>query len=670
MTMKSLATLRPLTTHTGLASTPTGKLKYACKIRNKQGEEITVGDPRATRALVALMNQHAVIGGAACHWGGPSAFAEIMSAVHALMFKSTGQWHEHYNFVNDAGHTENGLYALRANYGFDQLTFDHLKKFRSIESKLTGHGEAHLNPQGVLISNGPLGSGLPQAQGLALADRLTGNKRTTICTISDGACMEGEAKESFAAIPGLAIKGALNPFVMLISDNNTKLTGRIDADAFSMTPTFESLENLGWCLIKIDEGHNLERVYQAIEEAIDLAKMRPEKPVAVWFKTIKGKGNKATEESKSGGHGYPLKAFDQGLAGFIQEIYQADAPNEFIQWANQLVASKPAAASSSSTSAVKSEKVQVGLSKALISNAKEGLPVFSISADLPGSTGVAEFQKEMSSHWVDVGVAESNMISTAAGLSRAGLIPIVDTFAQFGVTKGNLPITMANLSLAPIIGLFSHTGLQDAADGASHQATTYFSATASIPHTTLLSVASSSEAEFFLNAAIKQFAKMRQEQKVPDSYLFFYGRENFPAHYGNNNYSWGKPVILQEGKDIMLVGTGPTVAQALEAARLLKLKGIEATVVNHVFINQPCIATFSRLLQNCGHKMVTMEDHQAQAGMGALLCHALTQSQVSFKAKSLGIKGQFGQSAYLAEQLYQQFGISAGDMAKAAQELI
>jgi transketolase len=65
-----------------------------------------------------------------------------------------------------------------------------------------------------------------------------------------------------------------------------------------------------------------------------------------------------------------------------------------------------------------------------------------------------------------------------------------------------------------------------------------------------------------------------------------------------------------------------------------------------------------------------MEDHQAQAGMGALLCHALTQSQVSFKAKSLGIKGQFGQSAYLAEQLYQQFGISAGDMAKAAQELI
>jgi transketolase N-terminal domain/subunit len=58
------------------------------------------------------------------------------------------QWHEAYNFVNDAGHTENGIYALRANYGFDGMTFEDLKAFRSIKSKLTGHGESHLNPQG------------------------------------------------------------------------------------------------------------------------------------------------------------------------------------------------------------------------------------------------------------------------------------------------------------------------------------------------------------------------------------------------------------------------------------------------------------------------------------------------------------------------------------------
>ena len=175
-----------------------------------------------------------------------------MSCLHWFMFDNKSQpWFEAYNFVNDAGHTENGVYALRADYGFDGLTFHDLYKFRSIDSKLTGHGEAHLNPEGVYISNGPLGSGLPQAQGLAIADKAVGNERVTICTISDGASMEGEAKESFAAIPGLASRGMLNPFLMVVSDNNTKLSGRIDKDSFSMTSTFTTLSQLGWEVIHV-----------------------------------------------------------------------------------------------------------------------------------------------------------------------------------------------------------------------------------------------------------------------------------------------------------------------------------------------------------------------------------------------------------------------------------
>src|SRR5690606_35915658 len=149
------------------------------------------------------------------------------------------------HLINDAGHCENGLYALKALYGFADLSLDDLKAFRSIQSPLTGHGESHLFPEGVLLSNGPLGSSLPQAQGLCMADRFMGSSRITVTTISDGGCMEGEAKEAFAAIPGLAKNGKMNPFVLIISDNNTKLTGRIDKDAFSMTPSFEALSSLG-----------------------------------------------------------------------------------------------------------------------------------------------------------------------------------------------------------------------------------------------------------------------------------------------------------------------------------------------------------------------------------------------------------------------------------------
>ena len=299
--------LTPLKLKILLGPTPIDPPKYAAKVKNASGQEVTLGDPKATRALVALMDVHAVVGGAACHWGGPAAFAEIMASIHGIMFAEKGrQWHEAYNFVNDAGHTENGIYALRANYGFDGMTFEDLKAFRSVNSKYTGHGESHLNPQNVLLSNGPLSSALPQAQGLAMADKLRKNDRVTICTVSDGASMEGEAKEAFAAIPGLAGKGKLNPFVMVISDNDTKLSGRITADSFNMVPTFAAMKVLGWNVIELVEGNDLQLTYLAIEKAINAAKADAKKPVFLWAKTTKGYGVRSTVESASGGHGFPL----------------------------------------------------------------------------------------------------------------------------------------------------------------------------------------------------------------------------------------------------------------------------------------------------------------------------------------------------------------------------
>src|SRR6266496_3099628 len=272
--------LSPLPIKSKLAGTPTRPPKYSMTVKNAAGQPVVLADPRATRALVALMDVHAVNGGAACHWGGPAAFAEIMAAIHGLLFATQGRpWHEAFNFVNDAGHTENGIYALRANYGFDGMTFDDLKGFRGIKSKFTGHGESHLNPQGVLLSNGPLGSALPQAQGLAIADKVAKRDRVTICTVSDGASMEGEAKEAFAAIPGLAAKGRVNPFLLALSDNDTKLSGRISKDAFAMQNTFQAMSALGWNVIHVPNGHDLQAVFQAVEQGVEQAKANPNSPV-------------------------------------------------------------------------------------------------------------------------------------------------------------------------------------------------------------------------------------------------------------------------------------------------------------------------------------------------------------------------------------------------------
>ena len=375
------------------------------------------------------MDMNAVIGGAASHYGGPAAFAEINSALYGYVFteaeKTQKNWYDSFHLVNDAGHCENGLYALKANYGFANLTFNQLKTFRAMGSPLTGHGEAHLFPEAVLLSNGPLGSAFPQSQGLAMADALANRwDRVTITTISDGACMEGEARESMAAIPGFAKAGKVAPFVLIISDNNTGLSGRLDKDVYSMAPTFEALSALGWKIISLEKGNDLQACMNSISEAIECARKNPKTPVAIRAKTIKGIGTQKTAESSSGGHGFPLKS-PQELGAFLKEIYAGDFPTEFNTWIEELIEIEKQQKAQSKAPAVIEEKIQIGLSKAMIAAVKNGLPVVSVSSDLAGSTGVAGFRKEFPSHSVDVGIAESNMISTAAGFSRSGFIPVV-----------------------------------------------------------------------------------------------------------------------------------------------------------------------------------------------------------------------------------------------------
>ena len=650
--------INPLKIKKSLQNAPSQKPKYSQSIKNLKGEEVICADPNITRALVALMDLAAVNGGAASHWGGPAAMADCMSALHSIMFKENN-WFDKYNFVNDIGHAENGIYALRANLGYGDLDFNTLKGFRSIESKLTGHGESHLYPEGVLLSNGPLSSALPQAQGLAHADHLLGNDRVTVVSMSDGASMEGEAKESFAAIPGLCQKGVMNPFVLIISDNNTKLSGRIDGDSFSMNPTFSAMETLGWNVVKIENGNDLEACYQGLEKAF--SQVKKDKPIFVWLKTTKGYGVKSTEKAASGGHGFPIKEYSEDIISFVEEITNNNTPEELMNWAKELTI-KP---ESSAKSSVPTEKTQAGLARGANKAKAEGLPVFSVACDVAGSTGIAAFQKEYPESFLDIGIAESNMIGHAAGLSRAGIIPIVDAFAAFGITKGNLPLIMASLSSCPMIAVFSHTGFQDAADGASHQSLTYLSAVSSIPNTKTVIVSTSKEAEELMYEAIKDIAHKREANQPADTYIFFVGRENFPIELEGVGVSkLGKAQVIKTGTKGVIVSAGPTLFKAIEVAAEL-----DATVINLSSVNNPDVDTIKAELNKAGNKLITVEDHQVIGGLGAQLVHALKTSGAEFKVKTLGVKGHFGQSAYTADQLYDQNGLGTSAIKEAFNSL-
>ena len=654
-----------------LASPPSNKPSFLVTLKSSSGETLVFADPKATRSLVACMNMEAVLGGAASHWGGPAAFAEIMSALHGLVFfesqKNKQKWHERFHLINDAGHCENGLYALKANYKMAGLDLEDLKKFRSIKSHLTGHGEAHLFPEGVYLSNGPLGSTVAQAQGLAMADKLLNKERMCIVTLSDGACMEGEVKESFAAIPGYAKKNQLNPFLLVISDNNTKLSGRIDKDSFSLEPTFKSLKSLGWDLETVPQGNDLATVFKALEKAIQKTWKNPQTPLALVVKTQKGFGVKSTMDASSGGHGFPLKKTEE-LQPFIEEIYEGETiPPAILKWCEELQSKKKTAKSN-----LAFVKIQSGVDQSLIEKKEQGLPLVSISSDLYGSTGVAGFRKKFPEHSFDVGVAEANMISMAVGFSKQGFIPVVDTFAQFAITKGSLPLIMSALSQAPMIGIFSHAGFQDAADGASHQALSYIAQTFSLPYTEVYNLSCADEAYAFVSQSIDEFYNQRQAGKIPYSKIFFLGRETFPKKLAETSekYQLRKPQLLfthEKGKNpVLIVATGALVYEALQAAEQLKKQNQGVVVINNSSVSHPDISIISHWLKICEGRLLTVEEHQCRGGMSSLLISEIvSKSQPIKKLKTLCVKGEIGRSAYSAKDLYQLFGLDQDSIVKA-----
>jgi transketolase len=257
-----------------------------------------------------------------------------------------------------------------------------------------------------------------------------------------------------------------------------------------------------------------------------------------------------------------------------------------------------------------------------------------------------------------VGIAESNMVSVGAGLAKKGLIPMVDTFAQFGVTKGALPLTMASLSEAPVLCFFSHTGFQDAADGASHQALSYFAMVSSIPNVDVISLSCSDEARTVVKEVVKTYKEKIDEGETPNSTVFFLGRENFPQHYVKDvDYTLNKETVLYkpEKPQALILTTGSLVPQAVKAYGDLKAEGRNVAVVSKSFINSGFTTEFKNLLEEAGGHLIVAEDHQKISGFGSYVLSKINDQfglDLVKSFKHLGVDAKFGRSAYTANELY------------------
>ena len=297
---------------------------------------------------------------------------------------------------------------------------------------------------------------------------------------------------------------------------------------------------------------------------------------------------------------------------------------------------------------------------ALVELAKDHPDVVVLDADLAAATKTGVFKKAYPDRHFDCGIAESNMMATAARMAAMGLVPFASSFAMFAAGRAFEQVrnSIGYPHLNVKIGA-THGGISVGEDGASHQCCEDFALMRSIPGMTVLCPADDVEAK----AAVK--AAYEHEGPV---YLRF-GRLALPVFHDEATFKFeiGKGEQLTEGSDVAIIATGLEVNEALIAAEQLKNEGIQARVINLCTIKPLDEELVVKAAKECG-AVVTCEEHSILGGLGEAVAAVLGE-QCPVPMRRVGVKDVFGHSGP-AWELLEQFGLRSDAIIAAVKELV
>ena len=299
------------------------------------------------------------------------------------------------------------------------------------------------------------------------------------------------------------------------------------------------------------------------------------------------------------------------------------------------------------------KSTRVAYGEALVKLGKVNKDVVVLEADLSKSTMTAYFKKEFPERHINVGIAEADMIGTAAGIATTGKIPFASTFAHFAAgrafdqVRNSVAYPQLNVKICP-----THAGVSLGEDGGSHQSVEDVALMRAIPGMVVLSPADAVETEKMVFAAAEYNGPV---------YVRL-GRLNIPVLFDENyKFEIGKAATLREGNDVAILATGLMVSEALEAAKLLEEKGIKARVVNVSTIKPLDTETVLKAAKECKF-IVTSEEHSVIGGLGSAVSEYLSEVHPA-KVVKHGIQDIFGQSAD-GETMLTNYGLRAKDIAE------
>ena len=295
--------------------------------------------------------------------------------------------------------------------------------------------------------------------------------------------------------------------------------------------------------------------------------------------------------------------------------------------------------------------------KELAENGADNLVV--LDADLSAATKTAIFKKAFPDRHINCGIAESNMMCVAAGLSTIGFVPFASSFAMFAAGRAFEQIrnSIGYPHLNVKIGA-THAGISVGEDGASHQCCEDFALMRSIPGMVVICPADDVEAKQAVEAAYAHNGPV---------YLRF-GRLAVPVfHSEEYQFEIGKGELVKEGSDVTIIANGLMVAEAIEAGKELQAVGIDAEIINMATI-KPLDAQLVVASARKTGKVITVEEHNIIGGLGEAVCAALS-TECPVPVKRIGINDEFGHSGP-AKDLLKQFGLSAENIVKVTKEFV
>ncbi len=283
-----------------------------------------------------------------------------------------------------------------------------------------------------------------------------------------------------------------------------------------------------------------------------------------------------------------------------------------------------------------------------------------MDADLSKSTKTDTFKKKFPERFINTGIAEGNMLSTAAGLATTGKIVFASSFAMFAAGRAFEQIrnSIGYPHLNVKIGA-THAGISVGEDGATHQCLEDMGIMRTIPGMVIINPADHVEAMAAVEAAVKYEGPV---------YLRF-GRLPVPQIYDENTYKFeiGKGVQLEEGTDATIVATGLMVPYALEAREMLKAEGIDAAVVNIHTIKPIDREIIKKAAEKTG-AIVTAEEHNVNCGLGSAVAEVLCE-ECPVPMLRVGTQDVFGKSGKPYE-LLKEYGLSAENIADQVKKAI